>query len=351
MEKKEDRKSNIELLRIIAMIFIVSYHYIYYNANQTQIIFNNYFVSLGALGNDIFMIISGYFLINKEFKSKRIIRFWLQIVFYSIILFIFSIIYFKVGNFNFISIVKAMMPITYNTYWFATVYFFIYLLSPIINKTIKSIKKEHLSMILILVLILSLLPNILNDHFFILNGIGSFGIMLYMYIIGAYINLYGIKILEKMKKISCICAIIAIYSFLTIIVNVWTNTNYNNIAQYVREIDSIFVIAIAILMFYLFSKINIKSNRIINKIASSSFAVYLIHENPVYRIIFWKNYFILTENVLLDINMLIISETFIFFIAVCLETIRKNLFEKNFINRKFLVRLEKKIDKNMQIDD
>ena len=91
---KKERLSNFELLRIIAMIFIVLHHYTYYGnlISASNNIINKYIavfiIVLGKVGVNIFILITGYFQINQKFKFKKVIFLILQVYFYSIVLYI-----------------------------------------------------------------------------------------------------------------------------------------------------------------------------------------------------------------------------------------------------------------------
>ena len=54
------RKSNIELLRIIAMMFIVIWH-ISVHAQKGELNSHNYIVAFCTTGVNLFILISGYF--------------------------------------------------------------------------------------------------------------------------------------------------------------------------------------------------------------------------------------------------------------------------------------------------
>ena len=80
METKRIRQSNMELLRIIAMLFIVAHHYVWNGGGwkfSTGIVQmeSGFFVAGGSLGINLFMLISGYFLGggSTEYKTKRFI--------------------------------------------------------------------------------------------------------------------------------------------------------------------------------------------------------------------------------------------------------------------------------------
>jgi len=75
--KKNGRNSNVELLRIIAMIVIIIHHYMYHGLLKTEFYNINYYIANilsigGALGVDIFFIISGYYIYKSKITARKI---------------------------------------------------------------------------------------------------------------------------------------------------------------------------------------------------------------------------------------------------------------------------------------
>lgn len=88
MEKSKKRNLNIEILRIIAMLWIIAFHYVEYgevNMYTEPLSLNWRVMALakfgGGVGNCIFVLISGYLLHDKKFKLSRIIILWAEIWF------------------------------------------------------------------------------------------------------------------------------------------------------------------------------------------------------------------------------------------------------------------------------
>ena len=91
---KTERESGIELLRIVAIIFIVLYHSValpvmtdsYYESVLRTLAYQN-----GKLGVNIFIIISAYFMIDKHITIKHILKIYLHALFYSLLFYFFSV--------------------------------------------------------------------------------------------------------------------------------------------------------------------------------------------------------------------------------------------------------------------
>ncbi len=360
---KTKRESNIELLRIIAIIMIIGHHFSIYAGNSLLIdniinitsahsIFLQILSYGGVVGNIIFVMISGYFIINKSFKFEKIIKFWLEVLFYSIIIYLLmcllGCVNFEIGTF-----ISYCLPISNFKYWFANAYIYLYFFSPFINILIKRLNQKSFAKLLILWPIIFIIPEIY------LHSIVSYSkneilsttlIMIYIYSIGAYIQLYGIKFLEKISKTKL--ALLILIEYITLfLIRTYLEMVYIKAANYLLEFDSIFMISIAISIFYMFKKLNIKSNKVINYLESISFAVYLVQQNPVAVDYIWKSiFYIENKSIIQDLQLLILAIIAIYVVSIILESIR-SIIEK-FVEKKFNVeKVFKKVNNVLNIEE
>ena len=87
LEREEKRDSNIECLRTIAMLLIIAHHFSVHGKisfSTSAICINKFWLQFlqmgGKIGINIFILISGYFLINaQKIKISKILKLWLQI--------------------------------------------------------------------------------------------------------------------------------------------------------------------------------------------------------------------------------------------------------------------------------
>ena len=100
------------------------------------------------LGVAIFIMITGYFLIDKKIDYKKLIKLELQVLFYSIILY-FSISSIAGYTYNQKEMVNAFIPNITKIYWFYSGYFIITILSPYLSKLLNNLTKlEYLKLLL-----------------------------------------------------------------------------------------------------------------------------------------------------------------------------------------------------------
>jgi surface polysaccharide O-acyltransferase-like enzyme len=284
-------------------------------------------------------------MINSKFKIKKLVKLELQVLFYSILL---SIIYLLKMNYN-LSMIDArvfLMPTVNRVYWFVTYYMVIYLLSPFLNKFIKSLGKEKCgALILILGILLSGVFEI-SETGFVSDILIWF---VFMYIIGAYIKEYKFEF--KNKKTSYILTFMyLVVSVSLIAINILINkyTNRNNDIGHFLGLYNLPVLIGAISTFMTFKNLKIKNNKIINSLAKSSLTVYLLQDHTIFRNVFWHIYCktkaVVQSQLYIYIGHMIISVICIYLIAFIIENIRVFIFDKTIYKIKIFDKYFAKFD-------
>lgn len=162
---KTKRNSGVELLRIIIMLQIVIIHlYAYGNltthANAHGGLTNYFFDALQSLCRapvNIFILISGYFLVDTEFNLKRTFKraatIWLAMLFYSLALLVFH--YSKVPSaISVPETIKAFFPFFSRRWYFLSIYLVILIFSPFLNILLQKLDKKNYLIFLGLVFML-----------------------------------------------------------------------------------------------------------------------------------------------------------------------------------------------------
>lgn len=349
--REKIRESNIELLRIFAMMMIVAYHSVRHNLTYIQGTeihqgIGAVLLGIGQLGVTVFVLISGYFQIDKEFKTKRVVRVYLQLLFYSISMMIICTV-FRFAEFNKLAIIRAFLPVSYNEYWFFSAYIILCVLTPFLNKFAKSLEKENYKkMLIIFTVIFSVIYSLLYSSRSYSVGDGNLGAVawfIYLYLLAGYIKLYKINILEN-KKTLYILTITVFIIFATLLIFLNQTRNHTAFYWYVK-INSIFILTLAVSVFHIFKNAKIKQSKIINYIASLAFPVYIIHENYLFRETFWSisNKIVpISSNTVTSTILNILCSIFaVFIMAAVAETIRRFIEKQIFKSKKVNELLEK----------
>lgn len=275
------------------MLFIVLSHW-GGHGSWTEVNYSNllnsaylqYTQYLGELGNFSFVLITGYFLSTREaFKWGGVKRVVVDVKLYVLLIWTILLLCGLIP-FSWKSLLKASFPIVFRQYWFVIPYLFVVLSSTFINRLLKD-KTYLLLWFLVLTIVGTSL--FLLDVFYYLKFIWIFSIW---YSIGALVRIY--KWDEKMVKRSFIWDIILMssiwLSFLYIIGSDILLDKYS--IDFVPK-SSLFwrynpaPILGGLGLFFCFSRREFQSD-VINTIAKSTFAVYLISENPNIHPLLWK---------------------------------------------------------------
>ena len=200
------------------MIMIIAHHFCVHTAmtfDPNVISFNriwyDFLYTGGKIGVNIFILITGYFSFrNVTLKLGKLFQFYLQIFFYSLVIFlVFAIAKLPVGDsgnyvFTWRSLVDNLLPVTSSAWWFVSGYFVIILISPFLNYFINAISRTGLRIALIILGVLFVVvPTFYIDtNFFTANWDRNPVIwFVFLYLLGSYYGKYGFRFNVKARTL------------------------------------------------------------------------------------------------------------------------------------------------------
>lgn len=287
--KTKERQSNIELLRIVAIIGVIVLHYnnkemggafgyvVPGSVNQMILLVLE---SLFACGVNVFVLITGYFMCQSDKRTWiKPFQLVLQVMIYGAGMYVVRAILFRDG-FHILDFLKTLVP----SNWFVVLYVVLYLISPYLNKMLRDTDGQGRKRMLMICLALFSMWPFFVDVFEIVTkqswmGLNSVGLLgdqagytiinfALMYLIGGYIRMNE----EVQKDVSTISWVVTLFVLIGVIslLSTWDE----GIAW---SYCSPLIIAEAVVLFMLFKKIGINTNRIINRLSAAAFSVYLLH--------------------------------------------------------------------------
>lgn len=284
------RESNFELLRILCILGVIILHINSagaLNYAKTNNLVAYYFLIFLEVFNcvavDVFILISGYFLIeNKNIKKTKIIKLIFEVI---IINFIFECAKsFLLGK-------RFSILVLLPTNYFVIFYLVLYIISPYINLMVNNVKNRKrlfvisFSLFSIYPTLIDIIQKYLNNCGYYLTDLSSItrhGSMygytivnfVLLYIIGASLKDYNGKNLNKFKLLFCgfICLLVQFFSLVFEFKN-FIDVEKSITLSYCNPI----VILQAIVFFMIIMNLKINHNKIINNSAKSVFCVYLVH--------------------------------------------------------------------------
>ena len=196
MVTNKTRYIGIECCRIIAMLMICNLHVLGMGGvldkvgNQKDIYYflANILEAFSYPAVNIFILISGYVGIYSQFSYKKMSKFWLQIIFYTISITLAFAVFSK-SSVTPTEWFYALTPISNGQYWYMSCYFGLMLIAPLLNQAILTMKKELLLPIITGGFIyFSIIPTIFKqDSLGIWRGYSVLWMIL-LYIVGAIIR-------------------------------------------------------------------------------------------------------------------------------------------------------------------
>ena len=191
IKEKQGRNSNIEILRVILMLFICLWHIIMHGFNFKTIGADDYvleldrvivtfFCALFAPAVYCFMFISGWFGIK---FSKKKFYYFAYIGFSSYIISILTRAYLGCPI-KTTSVFKHILPIASNNWWFLTSYIMVFLVAPFIDLGFKMLKAQDIKQIIYILTYIEIMGFFTLDPY---GGYSFFG-LLYIYILARYLR-------------------------------------------------------------------------------------------------------------------------------------------------------------------
>lgn len=294
----KNRKSNIELLRIFAVLGVIILHYknpemgggmAYVTENSINYHLLLVLESMFVCAVDVFVLISGYFLCTSKRRSLwKPIKLITQVMLFGLASYLVRSIFI---GFSIKSMIGNMIPANYYVILYVTVY----IISPYINVVFENVTKKQMRLFAVASFALFSVYPTLVDIFSEITGnewmgLSTIGILgdqsgytivtfVLMYILGAYLRLG-----ENTLKTWSTRLISGILLTCIVILTLWAKANltFRGLDGSAYYYCNPVVIFMAMLMFELFSRFEIKNDRmkkLINIMAEGVFSVFLLHSH------------------------------------------------------------------------
>lgn len=324
------RQSNFELLRIIAMFLVLVVHA---NFNSLGELTKNDFIneplgasirlifeSISIVCVNLFILISGWFGIRARVKS--FLNFYFQCIYFFGGLYLF----FLLAGKSELSLGGLINCLGFNN-WFVMSYIGLYILSPLINSFLENTPKRRVGFLILSFFTFQTICGWTGFARFFDSGYSAMS-FIGIYMLGAYmrININDCKFLKK-GHLNLLLFVV----FVLIISLIYFVQEFIGIRLGVFSYINPLVIAGSAFLFLYFANLKIKNSKIINWIAKSAFAVFLLHTQKYFFEKIFKDTLRDIFASYSDLNCLVIIAGFllaIFFGAIILDQPRKWIWNK-----------------------
>lgn len=331
------RERNFEVMRTWAMFSIVIYHCMCHGIGSDyafdlqlpvslfNFTFSDFILVIGSIAVNLYVLVSGYFLVNARFKVSRIIRTWVSALFYSVIITTMFLLL-SLEPWSIVTLGKSFFPLSTDAYWFVTQYIGLLILSPFLAMLVGQLSyRQYVALLIGMgLMVLSVIPDFpLGKRFSISHG-NSVWSFVYLFFIAGFIRLHLKRI--PMGKLAMIILGLALLTMVSEMVLGFHNGvghllwfNYNGILLF---------LSVAVFVFIRQQQIpetGIWSMMV--KVAPYTFGVYLIHDHLLMRDWIWKTLSMTSyANQWIYALAVMVVCVLIFAICILIDTVRKRLF-------------------------
>lgn len=341
------RKPNFEALRIVAMLMVITLHYCFKSYITLPVWEDGYATakniclwllpSFSMCAVNVYVLISGYFLVESEFKLRRLVDLFIQILEYSIVIAAILLItgVSDINNMHLYEWFELVFPIGTEGYWFMTAYVVMFILSPFLAAGAKSMKKEQLRiLIVILVFLESFEKTIFPFAKLPIDHMGYDCVwFIVLFLIAAYIRLYGISLFDNSKVFPWIVYILSsliIWATQVGFGRCYMDTGkglFLGLAERSTDYNFLFCLTASLGLFFGFKNLEFNETsrlaELCRKLGPMTLGVYLLHEHFLvrYRWGIWLG--VNPNGTVLDILLrLLVSLIVVFVAGIGVEALR-----------------------------
>ena len=274
------------------MMLIISFHYTYKGGFTDEIPWFNWYIikifwMFGELGVNCFMLITGYFMIKGHFNLRKLILMWVQIETYNILV---MMIAYRIGVMHWEgakAFILQLLPIWQGKWWFMTAYTIIYILSPFMQQFAKSISKhDYIKFLAVCLMLWSVIPTVLgvfrNDTEGVLYYTRAVWLMI-VWFTGGYLRLYGYQCIGPIKSWEKVFLITLMLIFSSILLIKHFNSFFawlgTTEAAYLWRPNTTPMYVLSVSLFCMFLNMKLPYRKTINRAASTTLGVYLLHDS------------------------------------------------------------------------
>ena len=274
---KKERQSNIELLRIFAMMGVLAGHGVgmvndlpTHDTIQSSPLSSFLFILFSCIfvgGVNVFVLISGWFGIRASIKGLLKLLFQFFFLLWGVTAFLLLIGTVQIEELT----LKNCLGLT-DGYWFVVAYVGLYILSPVLNLYTEQTSKRQQQILLISFYVFQGYYSWVTSY---LDYFGGYSIVLFvgLYLTARYFKRFPVKCIEKHSWSLYFGLVLCASLVMLLSLSFWGNAG-----RMVRY-DNPLVILEGVCLIFAFQKWHFQS-KFVNWLAASCFAVYILHFHP-----------------------------------------------------------------------
>ena len=273
---------------------------------------------------NLFLVVACWFMVDYTFKAERIARLYLTVLFYAVPLTVLALVW---GSPKTKDVLRGFAPFWGRPLWFFSAYLSLALVSPWL-KTAFRLPRKSLGLLVALLTV-------------IIPGICTLPDPQMCYTVDVCYFFYVFILVGFLKPLFSSSGR---YKYVALIAGIALTQEWAT--QCLADFKTVPNLASALLVFHFFLHLRLGSVGWINWIASSAFAVYVIHSTPAFYPFLWSNVF--------QVGRWMYSESYplytagviaaVYLSGIVLEFPRRLLVERCLLSRVAIQKLLKRVD-------
>ena len=276
---RKTRDSNMELLRIVAMLLVMMVHASYRALprpddvavadNPLSVFLQFLTISYTVIGVDVFVMLSGWYGIRP--RVIRLSELLFQLLFFGVVC--MGIEYAVTGQMP-SKILLNLLLLNPGNYWFVKVYLALYLFAPVLNAFADAATHRQFAWVLVGIFGFQIVYGWVFEATDWLRAGYSLPSFMALYLLARFMRIHQ-PWFTMFKGSTDLCIYIGIGAFLTLSVFI---LRHYNLGGFLFFYNSPVVVLEAMFFLLFFSKLHF-SSKCVNWVAASALAVYLTHSN------------------------------------------------------------------------
>lgn len=286
------RNYGVDLLRIIAMLFVIILHITGIGGicAGSELLSGNFLTAqllriATTCSVNCYALISGYVAWNRSPKLSGLLNLWAKVVCFCVGI-IVAARFLAPELVGWADLKKALMPATSGIYWYFSAYAVMFFFSPVLNHGIRHISRREAVLALagIAAAVFCLPVTSIGSVFALGGGYSALWLMI-LYLAGGLMERFEVADKLSTRQWAGLYLLAVLANFVPRMLllvfrpGFWTPENQNLLVQYLSP--SVILAAAALLG--LFSRLRLSETavRIVAKLSPHAFGVYLLHTHPL----------------------------------------------------------------------
>ena len=252
--------------------------------------FVHWFGNGALVGVNIFLLVGCWFMVDTRFRWERPVRLYATVLSYTVPLTVLALVFGAHPSTK--DVLRGFLPFSGRALWFASAYISLMVLTPWLSRVLDLPKRSLVGLVAVLTVLVcgvSTLPD--PQEAYLCNCLW----FVYVYLFVGCLKRHFFRPCGHVTGLALLIASVALYSALVFAACRGASFGALGAAmsriagQYLHDCKAFPNFLVALLVVLSVVSVKARSRPLVNRIAKSAFAVYVIHQTPAFFPFLWKD--------------------------------------------------------------